>query len=343
MSETSEISKSPLRTIHVGVGGRGWWPIEVMGADPKFAPVALVDFKPENLPAARAQLDLPESAVFPDLETALAGTDAEAVVICTPTRTHGALARQAFAAGRHVLVEKGMTLDWEEAKALVQAADEANVRFCVAQNYRYGANELAVTALLADTAHPHHPGRVEIVDYVHHRFRPEPRTLDYPFAMVWDMSCHHMDSLGCWLGPLRRATAHAYNTTWSRYAHDANIAAFLEYANGAVCHYILTHTATLSEWRVTLQGDRGALRLHDAPGVRFYPRPEQMLGAADPIPCDVPSQPRTEQGVADAFYRYIVEGLEPGISGRNNLETLAACEMLVRSAREGRPVERGEL
>ena len=37
------------------------------------------------------------------------------------------------------------------------------------------------------------------------------------------------------------------------------------------------------------------------------------------------------------------EGIEPGISGRNNLQTLAVCEMLVRSARERRPVERAEL
>ena len=36
-------------------------------------------------------------------------------------------------------------------------------------------------------------------------------------------------------------------------------------------------------------------------------------------------------------------GAEPGISGRNNLQTLAVCEMLVRSARERRPVERAEL
>ena len=41
--------------------------------------------------------------------------------------------------------------------------------------------------------------------------------------------------------------------------------------------------------------------------------------------------------------RYIAEGVEPGISGRNNLQTLAVCEMLVRSARERRPVERAEL
>jgi predicted dehydrogenase len=332
-----------VRTIHVGVGGRGWWPVEVMGTDPHFAPVAAVDLNPDFRERAKAHLGLPDTAAFSDLGAALNQIDADAVIICTPTRTHGPLARQAFAAGKHVLVEKGMTLDWEEAKSLVREADAAGVKFCVAQNYRYGANELAVTEILNDLNHPQYPGRVEIVDYVHHRYRPEPRTLDYPYAMVWDMSCHHMDSLSCWLGPARRVTAHSYNTGWSKYAHDADIAAFIEYKSGAVCHYILTHTATVSEWRVTLQGEQGALRLYDGPGVRFYPRPQAQLGGSEPVSVEVAARPRSEQGVADAFYRYVTDGSEPGISGRKNLDTLAVCEMLVRSARDGRPVERREL
>lgn len=332
-----------LRTIHVGVGGRGWWPVDVMGTDSHFAPVAVVDLNADFRERAKAHLGLPDTATFADLGTALEQVEADAVVICTPTRTHGPLARLAFAAEKHVLVEKGMTLDWDEAKALVDEAREAGVKFCVAQNYRYNANELAVTEILNDPTHAQYPGRVEIVDYIHHRYRPEPRTLDYPNAMVWDMSCHHVDSLSCWLGPAHRVTARSYNTTWSKYTHDADIAAFIEYESGAVCHYILTHTATLSEWRVTLQGEQGALRLYDAPGVRFFPRPQGQLGSSEPVPIEVASRPKSEQGVADAFYRYIAEDIEPGISGRNNLDTLAVCEMLVRSARDGRPVERGEL
>jgi hypothetical protein len=38
-----------------------------------------------------------------------------------------------------------------------------------------------------------------------------------------------------------------------------------------------------------------------------------------------------------------VEGIEPGISAKNNLETMAACEMMVRSITGGRTVRREEL
>jgi len=38
-----------------------------------------------------------------------------------------------------------------------------------------------------------------------------------------------------------------------------------------------------------------------------------------------------------------VDGVEPGVSVRNNLETLAACEMTVRSIERGRTIRREEL
>lgn len=332
-----------LRTIHVGVGGRGVWPVHILGSDAKFEPVALVDVNPDYLAQAQSTLKLPQTALFSDLQTALDRVDADAVVICTPTVTHAPLARLAFAHGKHVLVEKGMTMDWADAQALVNEAAQAEVKFCVAQNYRYLPEMLTVKRLLDDPHHLHHPGQVEVVDFAHHRYRPEPRTLNYPFAMVWDMSCHHVDLLADWLGEARRVTATAYNPTWSRYVDDANIAAVIEYASGAVCHYGLTHAATLSDWRIILQGERGALRTCDVPGVQFYPKPTQQLGSSEPVACEVAPGPPSEQGVADAFYTYVTSNIEPGISGRNNLQTLAVCEMLVRSARLRRAVERTEL
>jgi predicted dehydrogenase len=328
--------------VHVGVGGRGVWPLEVMAGE-RFSPVALVDSSASAIDAARQKLSHTDIPAFDSLEQALKAVEADAVVICTPTRTHAAICRIAFANGKHVLVEKGMTMSFAEGRALVAEAQQAGVRFCVAQNYRYGAGERAIKQVLDDPSHPHHPGDVRIVDYIHHRYRPEPRTLDYPFAMVWDMGCHHVDSLNNWLGEPSRVTARSYSAPWSRYAHDANIAATIEYRSGAVCNYVLTHTATISDWRVILQGERGALRTYDVAGVSFYPRPAAFLGSSQPVACELPPSVRTEQAVAEDFHRYITEGIEPGISGRANLGTLAVCEMLVRSAHDGRTVLRSEL
>jgi hypothetical protein len=56
--------------------------------------------------------------------------------------------------------------------------------------------------------------------------------------------------------------------------------------------------------------------------------------------------PEPAQGEADLlrdFRAYILSGAEPGISARNNLETMAACEMMVRSITLKRTCRRAEL
>jgi myo-inositol 2-dehydrogenase/D-chiro-inositol 1-dehydrogenase len=180
-----------VRTIHVGVGGRGAWPVDLLTADPRFQPVALVDVVPENLARARQVSGLPESACFTDVGKAIPSVEAEALVICTPTKTHATFCRAGFAAGKHVLVEKGMTMDWAEAQALAREAAEAKVCFCVSQNYRYNQEVRTLQQALATGRY----GRPHLVDLIHHRHRPEPRTLTYPGAVVWDMACHHFDNL----------------------------------------------------------------------------------------------------------------------------------------------------
>jgi predicted dehydrogenase len=330
-----------LRVIHAGVGGRGRWPLEVLGSDPRFESVALVDLVAEHLAAARAVTGLPEAACFTTLEAALAAVEAEAVVICTPTKTHAAFCRTAFGAGKHVLVEKGMTLDWREANALVADAAAARMRFCVSQNYRYMAELRTLQKLIADGEY----GTPHLIDLINHRYRPEPRTLDYPFAMVWDMGCHHFDNLICAFGPVARVTAVAHNAPWSAYDYDAGVTAVLEFRSGAVCTYELTHQATLSDYRFLVQTERGALHWDDVDRRwHFRPKPERQLGrSTEDIPLESVAVGRSEQGVVDDWYRFIMEGTEPGISGRQNLETLAVCEMVVRAATDRRPVERAEL
>ena len=345
-------AERPLRVIHAGVGGRGRWPVEVLGADPRFQSVALVDVVEANLAAARALTGLAEGVCFTDVEAALDRVAADALVICTPTATHARFCQAGFAAGKHVLVEKGMTLDWQEANALVAEAAAAGVQFCVSQNYRYMAETRTLRALLDAGTY----GTPHLLDLTNHRYRPEPRTLNYPFAMLWDMSCHHFDNLVALFGPVARVTAVSHSAPWSAYPYDAGISAVLELQAGPVCTYELTHQATVSEYRFLVQTEQGGLTWQQGQqgqqGQRgqpghwgFLPKPDRQLGQNPPGVAieNVAVHARSEQGVVDDWYRYITAGVEPGISGRNNLETLAVCEMAVRSATQRRPISRSDL
>jgi predicted dehydrogenase len=154
-----------------------------------------------------------------------------------------------------------------------------------------------------------------------------------------------LDSLARWLGNVSRVTARTYLAPWSQYVHEPNLSAFLEYENGAVCNYVLTNDATMQQWRVTLQGDRGALVLINHDRLRFYPRPAQSLGnsEAESIDSELLDVPDPARSIADDFFKYVVEDRQPGISGKRNLGTLKLCQALIASAKSRRLVEMSEL
>ena len=318
-----------LRAVHVGVGRRGQWPLRLATSAAGFQPVALVDSDPDMLAAASTLYG--GAPTYLSLEEALDRTEAEVAIICSPTRIHVAQGCRCLAAGLHVLVEKGMAPSFAEAKELVAKARSANRALCVAQNYRYQAMERTVARMITDPNHPQHVGTPFLIEYTQHRQRPHPRTLDYPFASVWDMSCHHFDTLLSWLGSgFTEVTARAFGPPWSRYEFPNNTSVQIAHASGCVIHYLHTHDAAVNEVRIRVQAACGAA-LVDGDNVFFCPRSDLQLQHEAIVP--VTLEPHAgEAGVLADFYRHCVYGEPVGISGSANLSVMALCDATCRSA-----------
>lgn len=333
-----------LRALLVGVGNRGLWPLELCTKATGFIPAALCDVRDAALREARERTGLPESVCFENYTEALAhtGPNIDCIIICAPTVFHVPYASQAVEAGLPVLIEKGMAPDWKSARALATITADRGGRVCVVQNYRYNPLERTIRRAIVDPKHPAHVGKVHLVTYSHHRVRPEPRTLNYPFACVWDMSCHHLDNLAFWFGPIASMTAQSFRASWSAYDHDNNTTAFIRFESGVRGHYIHTHDAARGSLEIQIHGERGALVYSDERGLTYNDRPVEQFGV-----CPEEKVPLEEaHGEADLlrdFYTYIHQGVEPGVSVRNNLETMAACEMMVRSIAQRRECFRKEL
>ncbi len=78
-------------------------------------------------------------ASFGSYEAAAADSDVEAMYLCTPHHLHGEHVALAAAAGKHILVEKPIARTMEEARLIVQTANQAGVTLMVAENYRFMA------------------------------------------------------------------------------------------------------------------------------------------------------------------------------------------------------------
>ena len=298
------------------------------------------------LEAGRELTGLSTDDCYSDYTRALDHSGADCVVICTPTIHHVPMATKALERGLPVLVEKGMAPDWETACEAVTVARETNGIFCVSQNYRYKTLERTVHRILHTPYDPASVGQPYQLDHIQHRCRPEPRTLNYPFASVWDMSCHHFDNFLFWFGPVAEMTAHAFGAPWSKYQHPNNTSAFMRFESGIAVNYFHGHDSARNHFYLGLHGELGAVIAGtDAGGkqvLQFSARPGEQFGRTEVTPVPL-AEASDEAGVLADFHAYIEKGVEPGISGRNNLEVMALCQMMVRSCEEGRTVKRSEL
>ena len=327
-----------LRSLHIGVGNRGRWPLEQCKPEIGYQPAALCDPDSAMLAAAREMTGLDESQCYTDPATAMKQPGLDCVVICAPTQFHVPLTKLAMEHGLPALVEKGMAPDFPAAVELVKAVEQAKQPVCVAQNYRYTPLHRTFKNCLTDESHPAHPGHVHSVTYIHHRVRPEPRTLTWPFSSIWDMSCHHFDNLLDLFGAVDTITAQSYAMPGSAYPHDNNTAALMRFANGTFVTYEHGHDAARTQLVLCFHGRRGAL-WHDNNQVFFCERPTEQFGSCPPR--EVPLVEGTgTRGVLADFHRYVCQGVEPGISARNNLEVMAMCHMMVESIRSQQTISR---
>ncbi|MCC7494177.1 MAG: Gfo/Idh/MocA family oxidoreductase [Fimbriimonadaceae bacterium] len=305
-----------LRTLHIGVGGRGVWPLRLFPNRDDVQPVGLCDIRPEALAAARERTGLPERACWDDWQTALATCDCDAVVVITPPQLHAPMVLAAVEAGRQVLVEKPFTMDLREAGQIVAAADARGVKVAVAQQRRYSPEERLAQQRLAGgdlgapevgvlTAFSKRPG-------VHHSGQQRD-------SYAWERGIHDLDSLWALLGGTpRRVQAVSFNPSWSPYAHGAGLFATVEFSSGAVGSVTCSFMSHFRDSRVQIECAGGSLEPTGGV-VKWHPAD----GGEPVVWTPEPGQPAPEAMVTSAWTDWIAGGPEPPIGMHQNLWTVA--------------------
>ncbi len=111
--------------IGLGVGRRH---AEAYAALPETRLVAVCDMNPDRAQAVAAELGV---RALTDPAAVFADPAIQVVSVATPHPSHAPLAIAAARAGKHVIVEKPMTMDLAEADRAIEATRKANVRFGV--------------------------------------------------------------------------------------------------------------------------------------------------------------------------------------------------------------------
>jgi nucleoside-diphosphate-sugar epimerase/predicted dehydrogenase len=95
--------------------------------------VGLVDSDTEKAKECAARYDI--KGIFPSIKELVEKANPEVLHILTPPRTHFALAKEAMELGCHVLVEKPLGLNLNDAKALYDIAEKMGVKLCTMHNH----------------------------------------------------------------------------------------------------------------------------------------------------------------------------------------------------------------
>ena len=136
-------------SIRVGIAGlgRSGWNIHAysLGQLPEHYKVtAVMDLNSER----RAEAEEKFGCQSFDNYDALIGTDTDLIVVASPSHFHMEHTVQALGAGKHVIVEKPMAQNPEEAEAMIAAAQKADRVLTVNQNYRYKPSFRKVSDIL---------------------------------------------------------------------------------------------------------------------------------------------------------------------------------------------------
>jgi predicted dehydrogenase len=241
-----------------------------------FELVAACDTAPEN---AAALADLAKRTlgtrpqVFASLEAMADVAVIDALDLTTAPALHLALAREAFAAGWHVIVEKPIALTVRDGREMIAAARQAERVLAVAENYRRDPiNRLARALLdagaigrpyLAMQTFSAWGGRVIITPWRHRQAAG---------GIAIDMGVHYADVLEYLLGPIQTVVGMGALVDHVRVASDdSQVTADAEdltvgvgrFANGA-----------LASWTLDLAGRGEELftrRVHGTGGTLFIP------------------------------------------------------------------------
>jgi predicted dehydrogenase len=267
----------------------------------------------------------------------------ELVYVALPPSLHAEWCVAAARAGKHVLCEKPLATSLAEAEAMFAAAREHGTWLMEGFMYRFHPQTRTVERLLAEGA----IGRprlirvsfgITISDPANIRLRPE-----LGGGALGDVGCYCV-SMARLVAAERPARVSA-TARFSPAGVDEFLAGTIEYPSGTVAQ-IACGLGLSRHQRTQIVGDGGSIELDES----FSLPPDRALsirllrGDARPTEEQIPIAPADQFRIeAEAFAALVAAGHHtqglPQVPLADSLDNAATMDALLRSAREGRPID----
>lgn len=245
----------PQLPIRVGVIGAGTWGINhvrVLAAEPRCRVVAVAE--PDEAKRALIAELAPGARWTPSADEVVRAPDIDAVVIASPASTHVALALEAFAAGKHALIEKPVARTVEDARRVEAAAARAGTVGMVGHLMVFHPAVRRIRALLAE-------GGLGRPFYLH-ALRVNLGRLRSDETALWCFGPHDLSMIDHILGE-QPVTASACGTAVLQPGIEDVVFVTLRYPSGILANLHLSWLSPRKERRLTLVCSQKMVELDD--------------------------------------------------------------------------------
>ncbi|CEJ87283.1 putative dehydrogenase [Hyphomicrobium sp. GJ21] len=307
--------------------------------------VDVCDVSPETLKAATEATGANGHANLADM---LAKTDADCIVLTTPSGLHSSQAIQCARAGFNVLTEKPMATRWSDGLAMVEACDNAGVKLLVVKQNRRNAT----LQLLKKAIETRRFGRIYSVSINVFWARPQEYydsakwrgTWEFDGGAFMNQASHYIDLLHWLIGPVESVMAYTGTLARDIEVEDSGVAA-LRWRNGAIGTLnvtMLTYPKNF-EGSITILGEKGSVRIGGVAVNEIQHWEFADKQAEDDEVRQASYATTSVYGFGHPLYydnviKVLRDEAVPETDGREGLKSLELLIALYRSARDGRRV-----
>ncbi len=310
--------------------------------------VGLVDLLEDNAKKRKDEY-APKAVTGIDLATVLKQVKPDIVFDCTIPVAHFEVVSTALGHGCHVLGEKPMADNLEQAHQMIASAQKANKLFAVMQNWRYTHNIRRLKRFLDSGV----LGNITTINadfYVGAHFGGFREQMAH--VLIKDMAIHTFDASRFLTGQNPKSVyAVEWNPEGSWYSRDASAAAIFEMSNNVIFNYRGSwcseghRTPWESEWRIL--GTKGSIRWDGNTGMTCEivgDDPEEQSFFREQYPIDIPiyddisQRPEGHGAVIHSFIEALKSNTEPETVCTDNIKSLAMVYGAVESADKGEKV-----
>lgn len=222
-----------LRAASIGLG---WWGGVLADAAARTQNVEVVSCFARSDEARAAFASQHDCRAASSFEEILDDDEVDALIVATPHGTHLEMVRAAAAAGKHVFLEKPITLTVAEGKACIDAAEEGGVTLLIGHHRRRSAANRALKRLVdSGDLGVIHLASAEM--YVPKYQDPPPGSgwrmtrAESPAGAMTGLGVHMIDTMQYLLGPIARVSAMSKRIL-GRSEIDDMTSIVLEFADG---------------------------------------------------------------------------------------------------------------